>query len=362
MWLIYALGGGWGHLTRAIALARIAERDRPVRILTNSPYADIARPAFSRLTGGTACPTTAAEREQAGQGVRHTESPQAVKDLSCCDTRNALDIVAFDAGATADQTRAAVTREIAESRPSCLIVDTFPRGIGGELAGVLGNLAARKVLVQRELNSRYVEAARLREFVAAHYDLVLAPGAGEGSQLGGPAPAHETHPWLVRCAGEIPDRAQARYVLVCASGKPEELQWYGEVISELRKLDCPVPVRCVAADRPPECPLECWVRYWPAMELLGAAAVVVGGAGYNTIEECLACGVPLIARPWPRIYDRQDLRAQRASARGRVLVVNEPQEAARQALKEIGNRTVRPLDFANGVTEAVTLIGKLRWP
>lgn len=38
-WLIYALGGGWGHLTRALSLGRVAANHRKVRIITNSPYA-----------------------------------------------------------------------------------------------------------------------------------------------------------------------------------------------------------------------------------------------------------------------------------------------------------------------------------
>lgn len=37
-WLIYALGGGWGHLMRALAFGRIAALYRPVTILSNSPY------------------------------------------------------------------------------------------------------------------------------------------------------------------------------------------------------------------------------------------------------------------------------------------------------------------------------------
>jgi len=45
------------------------------------------------------------------------------------------------------------------------------------------------------------------------------------------------------------------------------------------------------------------------MDLLPGVDLVVGGAGYNTVNECLACGVPLIARAWPRKYDRQSLRA-----------------------------------------------------
>ena len=169
MWLIYALGGGWGHLTRAIALARAAATDTRVRIVSNSPYARIAA---ASLPG--------------------------------------LEITILDADAPAEQTRAAVLAQIAEARPTCLIVDTFPRGIGGELAGPLGKLDARKVLVHRDLNPRYVESAHLREFVASQYDLVVVPGAGEGSEFGDLPAAVVTDPWLVRTPGELPDRTQAR--------------------------------------------------------------------------------------------------------------------------------------------------------
>lgn len=309
MWLIYALGGGWGHLTRAIALARIAQRGRPLRILTNSPYAGIA-----------------VERD--------------------------LDVVALD-------TRAGVVKEIAECAPECLIVDTFPRGIGGELIST--PKARATVLVHRDINPRYVESARLREIVAARYDLVLVPGAGEGSQLGNPPPAITTDPWLVRCAGELSHSApiEGGSVLVCASGKPEELKWYGTVIAELLRLDCPAPVRCAAAECPPDCPKECWVRYWPAIDLVASAAVVIGGAGYNTVAECLALGVPLVARPWPRMYDRQELRAQRAAKCGHVIVVNDPREAARAAIAEIGRPPRHPPPYSNGAIEAVARIEAL---
>jgi len=49
-WLIYALGGGWGHLNRAIALGRIASRNRPVKILTNTPYDAISKSFYLKLT------------------------------------------------------------------------------------------------------------------------------------------------------------------------------------------------------------------------------------------------------------------------------------------------------------------------
>jgi len=36
------------------------------------------------------------------------------------------------------------------------------------------------------------------------------------------------------------------------------------------------------------------------MDLFGCASAIVGGAGYNTVAECLAWEVPLVARAWPR--------------------------------------------------------------
>jgi predicted glycosyltransferase len=109
MWFIYALGGGWGHLTRAAALARAASPRHAVRILTNSPYAGVVRKALPEL-----------------------------------------DVAALDPALPAPETRRAALREIRAARPSCLIVDTFPRGLGGELVPVLESLDAKKVLVHRD--------------------------------------------------------------------------------------------------------------------------------------------------------------------------------------------------------------------
>jgi len=326
VWLIYALGGGWGHLTRAAALASIAQRDRPVRILTNSPYA-------AMVSAGNP----------------------------------ALDLGMLNPCAPAEQIRRTVQREIAECRPSCLIVDTFPRGLGGELAGWLPTLDARKVLVHRDLNPRYIVAAGIREFVAAHYDMVVVPGAGEGSQLGDLPSAWATAPWLVRPGEQIPDRETVRRllrldardpgcVLICAAGKKDELDWYGSVLVAIRELDPGLPVRLIAAERPAECPEEGWVRYWPAMDLFGCAVAVVGGAGYNTIQECLAWKVPLVAKAWPRTYDRQEIRARNAAGCGRVTLVREPGDAARAALRQRRDSLPAAPKFANGAAQAARRI------
>src|SRR5580698_10096100 len=115
-WLIYALGGGFGHLTRASALARAALHDN-VRILTNSPYANLVQRALPELN-----------------------------------------IIALNPVMTVAEGRAEVVSRIASEAPECLIVDTFPRGLGGELSDVISSFPGLKVLVQCDLNPQYSAA------------------------------------------------------------------------------------------------------------------------------------------------------------------------------------------------------------
>ena len=281
MWLIYAIGGGWGHLTRACALARA----HPARILANSPHIGEVR----------------------GFEIERIETPEQV-------------VPAIRAAA-----------------PECLIVDTFPRGLRGELAGALESIAACKVLVHRDLNPRYVEARDLRRFVASAYDLVLTPGAGEGSAFGDLPQAVTTAPWLIRSAHEI-QRSGEPFVYVCAAGRPEEAQWYAAVGEGLRAAGVRV----------------CEDRHWPAMELYGGAAAVVGGGGYNTVHECVALGVPLVARAWPRKYDRQGPRLRRYGF-DPVDRVEEAVERAVALWRRGPERREAP-DFGNGVDEAAECI------
>lgn len=307
--LIYALGGGWGHLTRAASLARVAPGHR-VRILTNSPYAMRVAKAMPEL-----------------------------------------ELIALDPSLGAAETRLRAVREIEAGDCGCLIVDTFPRGLGGELAGVLGSVGVAKVLIHRDLNPRYIAEAGLRGFVRSNYDLILLPG--EGSGFADLPSAVVTRPWVIR----DPQPRRGGGILVCASGEASELAWYGAVVGCLHPA---VDVRCVAPVCPPGCPRECWIEYWPAADLYPEADVVVGGAGYNTIHECAAWGIPLIARPWPRTYDRQWLRARRAAKSGAVTVVGEPREAADAAVRELRLARGLPVGFQNGAGEAMVAIERVK--
>jgi hypothetical protein len=202
----------------------------------------------------------------------------------------------------------------------------------------------------------------LHDFIANAYDLVLAPGDVNQDSLGPFPQTVTTAPWLIRSRNELLTRARARQVLglqderasivVCAAGNADELAWYGDAVSELLEGSPEWDVRCIAPVRPDTCPARYFVPYWPAMDLYSAADIVIGGAGYNTVYECLACGVPLVAKAWPRKYDRQYSRASRAAR-----IVDTPNQAVNAALELVrlqpGRRRV---NVANGEREAVDRI------
>jgi hypothetical protein len=315
LWLIYALGGGWGHLTRAASLA-LAASHRRIRIVTNSPYAAQVRAAMP-----------------------------------------SVDIAAIDPLLPLEEGRRAVWAHLESTQPECLIVDTFPRGLGGELAAYLPACRAVKILVHRDLTPAYVEAKDLRDFVRRHYALVIA--AGEGPQLGEPLIELLTAPWLARSARDLPERSPVPFsggVLICAGGYREELEWFGAVASGLAGR---LPFLCVAAECPPGCPTESWIRYWPAMDLFPHATVVIGGAGYNTVYECEALRVPLVARPWSRKYDRQWLRLKHAAARGAASAVESPDEAVRAAVRVARPPLSARRAYVNGADRAAARIEAL---
>jgi len=232
-------------------------------------------------------------------------------------------------------TREEAVARIEEALCDVLVVDTFPRGLGGELASLLPRCAAKKILVHRDLASEYVAWGNLREFVASHYDCILCPG--ERGPFADLPQALLTAPWIARAPLAV---SSAASVVVCASGNADEMPWYGEVAGLLAARD--IDVRCLA-------PISPWNPHWPAIDWIACADVVVGGAGYNTVNECLATGTPLVARPWTRKYDRQRARAERSNG---VMIVEAAAEAVDAVLHLLAQpRTSRP-EFRNGAIEA----------
>ena len=98
------------------------------------------------------------------------------------------------------------------------------------------------------------------------------------------------------------------FILVCATGKPEELAFFGAVTTRMAIAFPTMTVRCLAAQCPSGCSPELWLSHWPGMDIVQLADVVVGGGGYNLVQECTALGIPLVAFVFPRKYDRQARR------------------------------------------------------
>ncbi|MEM0979228.1 MAG: UDP-N-acetylglucosamine--LPS N-acetylglucosamine transferase, partial [Cyanobacteria bacterium P01_H01_bin.58] len=222
-WLIYALGSGWGHLNRAIALARKASQ--PVEILVNSPYATAMEAAL---------PPHITLRRLPG------------------DVSNRETVLTY------------VQNWLADTPADCLIVDTFPRGLMGELVRILPLLKQPCILIHRDLNPHYVKVKQIADFVQQHYDHILIPEEVSVPLQHLPR-AHYTAPWLLRDADELVtvraslrDRLQLPtdqpLIIVCATGRPDELAMFGELTRILSQQYRTCTVCCLAAQLPPGCP------------------------------------------------------------------------------------------------------------
>ena len=192
-----------------------------------------------------------------------------------------------------------------------LVVDTFPRGLGGELVDLLDATTRPKVLVHRALNPRYVAAKNVAAAVDT-YDVLLV--VGEPAPFADHPRAVRTAPWLIRDAGELLPREEARarlgasdgpVVAVPATGRLEEGTTFAAIAAHLeRTLDAHVVL--VSPVARPDLP-EARVM-WPFFELIRGVDVLVGAAGYNTVHEARATNTPLVAHPMPRRYDQQARR------------------------------------------------------
>lgn len=323
-WLIYALGGGWGHLNRAIALGRQAATHHQVRILTNSPYAHWIETQLPQIDF----------------------SPSVLQNLS-------LQILPI---ASVAETRHQVQAIVQAQNYDCLIVDTFPRGLGGELVDCFPLLSSiPKVLIHRDIDPAYVQAKQVGKFVAHYYDTVVIPGEGDDVPFTYFPQTVHTLPWLMLNAQELPSVSPTEQstIIIVAAGNQEEMAFWGQLMVRLLTTFPEVACRCLAYTCPPQCPPHLWVQEWPGMPVLNQADVVIGGAGYNTVFECQALGKPLISFAWPRQYDRQQHRGQRWAK-----LVETPQVAidtVKSLLQTLRDQR-ESQNYGNGIGDAISII------
>lgn len=283
---VYALGGGMGHVTRSLAISRAVVRaGHEVRVLANSADAELLLSA-------------------------------ARKD-SCSNLATAA--ASFDllsSQLTVEQTRRQALAWLANEWDG-LLVDTFPRGLGGELADFVTKEERPLFLVHRDLNPRYVTSRDLRS-IATAYERILLPG--ESGPLSDLANAVPTEPWLICDAGDLHDRVVARaafrapeqdrpVIVVVGSGRAEEVSDAVTIASRLREaLGDTAYVRFASLETAPGKLADITVRLWPLMRYLRGVDVLIGAGGYNTVNEARATKTRLFAIPRGRLYDRQDQR------------------------------------------------------
>lgn len=286
----YALGEGLGHVTRTLAFARQVTR----RLA--GPHVLLASTSFRE----TASALVAAE-----PAVQLRLLPNSL---------------------TVDEVRRLIPDWLDELAPQRLVVDTFPRGLVGDLAEWLASTAdvpvKQRLLLSRQLPADYVASHQLVDFVNAQYGQVLV--AGEQSPFAHLVHAQRRPLFLLRDHDELPSsRAAAKLldvpaeqgaVLVVASGRLNECQewldWADTLLaawpSDLPPLRVAVPREASHFATPQVARIL--VCHLPLLDCLPAARIVLGAAGYNLSAETRTLGIPAVQFPAARLYDDQQSR------------------------------------------------------
>ncbi|MEP3478521.1 MAG: hypothetical protein ABJZ55_04680 [Fuerstiella sp.] len=332
-WMIYALGGGAGHLTRVTALARAAVRRfeqssqsalaPDICILTNSPFARVV--PVARELG---------DRHRLIQLDHHLSHASVTAEV-----RTVLAAESFDV----------------------LVVDTFPRGLGGELPEVLATLSCPKVLIHRDLNPNYVEQHDVEAAVGA-YDLIVVPG--ESAAFDTMLQAVRTEPWLIRDCDQLRSVAQSRTVLGATDqSKPVVVVMGSGTAAEIREMER------LAAELDGKFGHRCQIRFtapnlslannrlsiWPLLEVMPGIDIMIGNGGYNTVNEVKATGTRFIGIARERLYDRQQRRLLQLGGLNKATDVAERLNELLVAGVKSSDKTT----YVNGVHQAVRLIVQL---
>jgi UDP-N-acetylglucosamine--N-acetylmuramyl-(pentapeptide) pyrophosphoryl-undecaprenol N-acetylglucosamine transferase len=256
------------------------------------------------------------------------------------------------AGGLSDGTRRRVARAaidgIAEAfGPDLIVVDTFPSGPHGELAGLL-RIDSKRALVRRHVRE---ERARDDALTAGieRFDLVVAADDPEPYALDVQrVPVARVPPIVLE--GEALSRSEARAALriplearailvACGGGGDGDAVARGERIAEMIAEAEPASVVVLArgplapasrrspervhrvSAQGPRSPLRT-LRDAALAPLLLAFDAAFAPAGYNTAHELARSGVPFALHAEPRAFDDQAARRDRFAALGLAVALD----------------------------------------
>lgn len=255
-----------------------------------------------------------------------------------------------------------VQRVLSKIRFSKLIVDTFPRGIVGELIPTLTRTRVPTVFVHRDIVPEYIKKDLVKR-VVERFELVLVPG--EPAPLSNLRTAVLTDPWVLLDSKDLLSLEAARAVMSCRnqsnpvclvslSSKPSERQVFSRIACDLVKRCGNQSEVVVCGDMPSEFKTQLrdhWIDYWPAMKLLAGVDFLVGAGGYNTYYESALSNTELFALPQNRLYDRQKKRVKSNSYSSAAELVT----ALSRRLNDwpCNSKESPPIEYLNGVHRAV---------
>ena len=319
--LFYAFGSGLGHLNRTMAVVRklLPLVDGSITVLTNSRYHNLYRE----------CP------------IQYINS-RALSEDEC---------------------KRRIGEYLEGAALRMLVVDTFPRGIAGELADVLGRSDFKKILIRRILKDDYVEKFSIDAFISRHFDSVIhaeeIPGA--------PAPDAVCCPVLIRDYDELPGIEASRrllnveegqkVILAAATGEEEELHQFHRMVLELFKELNPPGFSLRLVPQNPGLERDdriSSVSHFPLIEALPAADILIGPCGYNLFHESGALQIPRVFSPREKKYDDQRKRA------GALGALN-PEELRIRVEELIEYAAVRhrsPVSYRNRAVDAAQCIAR----
>lgn len=276
MILVYALGGGLGHLVRARAFLHTLGFAGDAAVLTASHHA-----ADPRVLGGIEAIPIPRELE---------------RDRDAC--------------------RAWIAALLEARRPRIFCVDAFPCGILGELAGE--NLPHTGEVWHLARLLRWSEYAPFATGKPSPFAVTFRL-----EEL------HDAHgAWLRSASRELrdleledppvplerPHGLPARFWLIVHSGPPSEVEELADFAEDLREAEKSSASLVIATSEPPASLPggAVVVDLFPASALFARAERIVSAAGFNVLRQTRPFRDKQVIVPLPRRFDDQFERARRA--------------------------------------------------
>lgn len=270
------MGGGLGHLTRAVAFLHTMSLGGRAAVITASPWSDDPRVMGS---------------------VRAIRPPAALED----------DPERFGGW---------IRSVLAVEKPERFVVDSFPAGITGELSGLTSGLRFSTWHVARLLKWP-AYAKRIRGASLPIYDLVWETETLHPEHEAALRPVHREWRKLT-LSDPVPSsavpRIDGRHWLVVHSGPDDEVDDLLHYAVETRARErADVRIVLVSPVRPQvTAPEITMVDVYPAWPLFDDAERIITAAGFNAMRQAASFRDKHRFIPFPRALDDQYTRAARA--------------------------------------------------